>query len=145
VIAVWDQGGVTHQAEIGEIKVNLVEHEGADYEFTSPTATVSSIGNGSGNWVEMDFLGLAPINSDFEIKIKKGLDVICYPQEKYTSLHHDDRLDSRENDTARIWIDPATVEPGDYTIEIEVKYTNNEGKGSSQKHEMTITVLGPTD
>ncbi len=144
VIAVWDEGGQTHRAEIGEIKVKLAEHDGDDYEFMSSEATVSSdVSNPDefANWVDMTFLGIAPINSDFEIKIKKGLDVIYYPQEKYTSLHHDDRLDGGENDTARIWIDPATVESGDvYTIEIEVKYTNNQGKNSKQKHEMTITV-----
>ena len=141
VIAVWDQGGVTHQAEIGEIEVNLAEHTGADYEFTSSSTTVTSTDE-LANWVDMNFLGIAPINSDFEVKIKKGLDVIYYPQEKFTSLHHDDRLDVGENDTARIWIDPATVQPGDeYTIEIEVKYTNNEGEDSKQKHEMTIEVI----
>jgi hypothetical protein len=141
VIATWEEGGDTHRAEIGTIQVKLIEHDGEDYAFVSESATVSSTGDGSGNWVDMNFLGIAPINSDFDVKIKNGLDEVYYPQESYTSLHHNDRLDGQEEDIARIWIDPATVEPGTYTIEIEVKYTNNKGKDSKGKHEMTITVV----
>lgn len=140
IIAEWEQDGRFRRAEIGEIEVELRNYRGADYEFLNRPATVSSTGDGAGNWVEMDFLGIAPINSDFEVRVKKGLDEVYYPQGTYTSLHHDDRLDSGETDVARIWIDPATVAPGTYTVEIEVKYKNNRGRSSRQTHEMTITV-----
>lgn len=142
VIAAWEEGGDTHRAEIGTIKVKLIEHDGEDYAFVSESAEVSSTGNGSGNWVDMNFLGIAPINSDFDVKIKKGLGEVYYPQESYTSLHHNDRLDGQEEDIARIWIDPDSVEVGTFTIEIEVTYTNNKGKDSTGKHEMTIIVTG---
>lgn len=140
VIAEWEENGQFFRSEIGEIEVKLRKHDGDDYIFLGETATVASEGDGSGNWVEMDFLGIAPINSDFEVKVKDGIDEIYHPQVDFTSLHHNDRLDAQETDVARVWIDPALVEPGTYTIEIEVKYTNNEGKGKKNKHEMTIVV-----
>lgn len=141
VIAEWEEGDQFFRSEIGEIEVDLREHDGADYDFLSEGATVSTTGDFAG-WVEMDFLGIAPINSDLEVKIKKGVDDVYYPQGDYTSLHHNARLDGGETDVARIWIDPDTLEPGDsYTVEIEVKYENNEGKNKKEKHEMTIEVV----
>jgi hypothetical protein len=141
IIAEWTEGDQLYRSEIGEIEVELREHNGRDYDFLSEDATVSTTGEWAG-WVEMDFRGIAPINSDFEVKVKEGLDDEYYPQGNYTSLHHNARLDGGETDVARIWIDPETLEVGDtYTVEIEVKYENNEGKDKKNKHEMTLTVI----
>lgn len=140
IVAEWEEGGQFFRSEIGEIKVELREHDGDDYDFLSEDATVSTTGDFAG-WVEMDFRGIAPINSDFEVKVKKGLDDVYYPQGNYTSLHHNARLDGGETDVARIWIDPDTLESGTtLSVEIEVKYENNEGKDKKNKHEMTIKV-----
>ncbi len=141
VIALWTEDGQSYREQIGELEIRLSEHDGEDYLFLTDSATIASTGDGAGNWIEMDFLGVAPLNSDLEIKVKKGLDVVYYPQEKFTSLHHDAWLASQEEDVARIWVDPDTVEPGQYTLEIEVKYTNNEGKNSKTQHTISVTAL----
>lgn len=142
VYAHWtDAEGVQHSEKIDTISVRTSNYKGDDYELLTSQATVFSGGDGANNWVEFDFLGVSPMNNDFDITVRKGLDEVYYPQETYTSLHHDDKLDGSEEDVARVWIDPATVTPGTYEVEIEVDYIDNEGKKKSNRHDITLTVL----
>lgn len=150
ITATWTVDGESFSEDFDELEVKLAKWDGDDYAFTTDSATILSgpasaaAGDaGQSNWIEMGFLGISPLNDDFSITVKKGIDedFVYYPQNDYTSLHHNTRLDLGEEDVARIWIDPALVDPGETTIEITVEFTDNEGKKQKNKHTFDLTVL----
>ncbi len=139
VIAEWEHEGQTYRYFPGGISVRMVQHDGEPYSLLTDSATVASSGDGSANWIELDFIGLAPVTGATEVRVNGDLPVY-YPQETYTSLHHDDQLHAQENDVARVWIDPETVQPGSQTVELVVDFTDHFGRTQTKTHQLTVTV-----
>lgn len=140
IIVEWEFEGSTYRYYPGGLDFTAIDHSGADYELVGGNvATVAAEGDGSGNWVELDFHGLAPINSDIEVEVEGDLEVY-YPQETFTSLHHDARLHAGETDVARLWIDPDVAEPGEYDLKLVVSYSDVDGRSRTETHPLSITV-----
>ncbi len=140
VIASWEFEGQTYRFYPGGLNVRLVDYNGsADYELLTSSATVADIGDGRNNWVELDFLGLAPATRDLKVTVSGGVDVY-YPQETYTSLHHDSLLNGSEEDVARIWIDPDLVTAGIAQLTLTVTYEVN-GQSRTATHPFTLTIV----
>ncbi len=149
IYAQWDENGRTNSEYMGILKVRVYDYDGEDYAWaTEPAAAFAGseaevMASGpSANWIDMDFLGLSPMNEDFDVQVVSGLPegTYLYPQETFTSLHHDANLHHSEQDTARIWIDPTAIEAGEYTITVEVAYTDFEGRSKSNQHSFDLSV-----
>ncbi|MEZ5227954.1 MAG: hypothetical protein R2710_15155 [Acidimicrobiales bacterium] len=87
--------------------------DGDRFSVLTDSATVKAGPAGtadpSGNWVEIDLLGLAPVTDGIKIELETDLEPY-YPQETFTSLHHDDRLHARRAMWPLDRFDPELVE-----------------------------------
>ncbi len=121
----WSYRGEAHS---GTMRVRVHQAEAGDEPFLLLTdgARVPARGDGAHNWVSLSFLGLRPSIERFSVSVEGELP-IYYPQTSFTSLHHDAVLLEDERDVARFWIDPSTIEPGDYQLDVVVSYTINGG------------------
>ncbi|MEZ5376914.1 MAG: hypothetical protein R2733_10420 [Acidimicrobiales bacterium] len=148
LVAEWEHNGETFRFYPGGLDVRAEKFDGDRFSVLTDSATVKAGPAGTadpkGNWVEIDLLGLAPVTDGIKIELETDLEPY-YPQETFTSLHHDDRLHAQESDVARIWFDPELVEPGTYEIEMSVTWidSNPNGKNPKTKTEtfpFTLTV-----
>lgn len=121
----------------------VLQFRGAAFEgdaFAVMTEAGSAVagGDGSENWLELSYLGLAPATTDFEVSVDGDMPVYL-PQDDFTSLHHDDVLLVNETDVARIWFDPDEIEAGEYELDIVVKYSVG-GKRAKMTHPIKLTI-----
>ncbi len=131
LVAEWEVDGQTFRSSPTTMDVRSEKYKGDRFAVLTESATVSSTGDGTGNWVELDFLGLSPLTEGIRVELDTKDVLPYYPQGTFTSLHHDDRLHGDETDVARVWFDPDAVEPGTYKMKIEVTFL--EGKAGSTK------------
>ncbi len=139
IVAVWEFEGQTYRYFPGGLNVSLVDYNGDQYQLLTPSATVSATGDGAANWVELDFLGLAPMTSDLKVTVTNGPE-IYYPQDTFTSLHHDAYLNGGEEDVARFWIDPDLVDPESLNVMVNVEYTND-GTVVTESHPFVLEIV----
>lgn len=92
------------------------------------------------NWVEFAYKGLAPMTSKMQITATGPIPVY-YPQESFTSLHHDETLHAGEHDVARVWFDPELVTQGTHSVTVDITYEDARGKEKSISHDVTLNVL----
>lgn len=103
--------------------------------------TVPSTGDGARNWVELDYLGVSAVAGDFEVSLE-GVLPVHYPQDLFSSLHHDAVLNPDEIDTARMWFDPQRLEAGVYEMVVTVEYVVPGDRAvRSLTHPLTVTVI----
>ncbi len=141
VIAEWEYQGETYRYFPGGLNVRVVDFEGGeDYALLTADATVSSTGDGSSNWIELDFLGLTGEARDLQVSVSGDIE-IYHPQDTFTSLHHDAWLLADERDVARVWVDPATVNPGTHVMTIVVESTDADGESRADNYQFTINVV----
>jgi hypothetical protein len=97
--------------------VPVVQHSGAD--VVQVTEKLGPVTSGGAAWVDIQFKGLAPVVTDFKVKIVEpsGLSYEL-PQVTFTSLHGDAQLDKNESDVVRVYIDAGTLDPGSYPLSI---------------------------
>ncbi len=137
----WTQAGDGHQALMANLKFSNMKYKGDDFLILTDSVSVSSGETDTTvNWVEFGYKGLAPTNSDFSITVEGVAAEVYYPQDSFTSLHHDHVLNAGETDVARIWIDPALVAEGSSEIEVVVNYSNNSGRAQQVSHKVALTV-----
>ncbi|MFT7599524.1 MAG: hypothetical protein ACI8TP_002457 [Acidimicrobiales bacterium] len=114
-----------------------------DHPFRSITtnAIVPAEGDGSRNWVDLDYIGRSDEASNLEVTLQGELPA-NYPQNSFTSLQHDSVLHPDEIDTARVWFDPARIEPGTYEMTVNVRYFRADSTISgSMEHTVTVAVV----
>ncbi len=140
VVAEWEFEGETYRYFPGGLNLRLVDFDGEQYKLLTDDATVSSRGDGASNWVELDFLGLAPMTSDISVAIEGDVP-IYYPQETFTSLHHDARLRANERDVARFWVDPTTVSEGSEEVILVVQWLDADGQLQSDRFPFVLDIL----
>ena len=92
------------------------------------------------NWIEVGYLGLSPMNSNFAIEITADGLPIYHPQESFTSLHHDHVLNGGESDVARIFIDPTAITPGTRMLDVTISYTNVRGVAKVKTHQVELGI-----
>ncbi len=142
-VAEWDVDGQTLRSAPITLDVRSEKYKGDRFAVLTESATVSSTGDGSDNWVEIDFLGLSPLTEGIRLEFDSKDVIPYYPQGTYTSLHHDDRLHGDETDVARVWFDPATLEPGTYKMKLDVTFLEGKAGSDETKDEdfsFTLTV-----
>lgn len=141
VIAEWEYEGETYRYFPGGLNVRVVDLDSAEnYALLTADATVSSTGDGSSNWIELDFLGHSGVVRDLQISMSGDIE-IYHPQGSFTSLHHDAWLLPDERDVARVWVDPATVNPGSHVMTITVESTDDAGQSRADTYQFTINVV----
>jgi hypothetical protein len=120
VVVHWTDGPTNHA---GQLHLTFTQRttNGAPFLILTDRARVPSGGDGSRNWVELGFLGVAADLRDFMVSVEGPLPVY-YPQDVFTSLHHDAVLLADERDVARFWLDPSAITPGVYQLEIVIDY-----------------------
>lgn len=120
-----------------------IRFRGAAYEgeaFAVLTDAVDvSLADASNSWVDLNYTGLAPATTDFDVRaVGSGIE-IYHPQVDFTSLHHDAVLQVGETDTARVWLDPDVVEPGTYDVTVTIRYTMS-GRTQTLEHPLRLNV-----
>lgn len=117
------------------VKVPVVRYNGEPYELVSDQLNISEADDG---WVRVGLAGLAPQLDDVRVAVSSptGL-TIHYPQETYTSLLRDARLEDGETDEANFRLGE---EHWGQSIDIEVRvdYTLG-GEAMTRTHLVTIT------
>lgn len=135
----WDDDG-RRQSANGWIRFTNKTYSGEDFAILTEDAAVSmSPLNSDDNWVELAYKGLAPTTSDMEISVAGPFDVY-HPQNTFTSLHHDQTLHAGESDVARVWLDPDLLRAGTHSLEVDISYTDANGKKKSASHEVKLAV-----
>lgn len=123
VISWWDQD--VPQQWSTPLRFSQRNDQGEAFLLLTEQASVPAGGDGSLNWVSLEFLGLDEDLRDVTVSIEGPLPVY-YPQNTFTSLHHDSVLRADERDVARFWLDPARIESGDYELIVVVDFVVGE-------------------
>ncbi len=85
-------------------------------------ATVTASGDGTDNWVDLAYLGLADLTTNVEVSVEGDLPV-QYTSKLFSSLDHGDELVRGEIDSARIWFDPNRLGAGSHELTVTLQYT----------------------
>jgi len=129
VEATWTSDGKTKNKNY-KVKVPVAKFNGED--IAQSTDHAGSVPVGTPVWLGVDWTGIAPIVEDVQMTVSSpdGA-VITYPENTgtYTSLHYNDTLDAGETDVARFLVDASNMDPGTYTLNLELSYT----KGTDNK------------
>lgn len=135
----WDDDG-RRQSANGWIRFTNKTYNGEDFAILTEDASVSVAPlDDEDNWVELAYKGLAPTTSDMEISVSGPMDVY-HPQDRYTSLHHDQTLHAGETDVARVWLDPALLEGGSFSLTVDISYTTAQGAKKTATHGVDLLV-----
>ncbi len=134
----WTYQGTRHTGSM-QMTYEQQPDEGEAFIGVTEDARVPDRGDGSRNWVELQFLGMIDDLRDFTVSIEGPLPVY-YPQTSYTSLHHDAVLEVGESDVARFWLDPSIIEPGIYELTVVIDYTVGEGQKQQRREPLTVQV-----
>lgn len=123
------------------LELSNERYEGEDFAILTETATLtSSTELEQQNWLELEYLGLSPMNSKLQASVEAKFEAY-HPQESFTSLHFDERLLGGERDVARVWFDPASLEAGTFTATVTVSYTNTDGQAKTISHDVVVEVI----
>ena len=137
----WTDGSGDEYVEVYDITLSNVAYEGDDFAILT---TVADSGtdpeDAADNWIDLEYKGLSPTNRDMAMSISSDVPVY-YPQDTFTSLHHDEVLHAGETDVARVWFDPEQIEAGEFVLEVTVDYVDFTGKKKSVTHEVTLTIV----
>ncbi len=115
-------------------------YKGDDFAILTETATATTdVANGQANWIDLDYKGIAPTTSSMKMSITTDLPVY-YPQDSFTSLHHDEVLHSGEADVARVWFDPELITAGSYDLTVDIDYVDTNGETQTTSHVVTLNV-----
>ena len=130
----WTEDGSPRSAS-ETVKVPVVTFSGEPYELVSDEVTLSEADNG---WVRIRLAGLAPQLDDVRVAVTDptGL-TIHYPQETYTSLLRDARLENGETDEANFRLGEEHWGQS-FAVELKVDYTLG-GEAMTRTHQVTIT------
>ena len=94
-------------------------------------------------WAGIQFKGLAPVVTDFKVKIVADGGVpYLLPQGLFTSLDGDAELDKDESDIVRLYVDAATLGAGTYTTQIRTSWMFA-GVAKSMDGSVTLEVTSP--
>lgn len=130
----WTEDG-SRRSGSETVKVPVVTFNGEPYELVADEVTLSEADDG---WVRLGLAGLAPQLDDVRVVVTSptGL-TIHYPQETYTSLLRDARLEDGETDEANFRLGE---EHWGQSIELKLRvdYTLG-GEAMSRTHQVTIT------
>lgn len=133
----WDEDG-TRERATGWLRFTNKIYKGDDFAILTEAVTISLDPNApEANWVELGYKGLAPTTNDMQITVSGPMPVY-HPQEKFTSLHHDQTLHAGENDVARVWIDPELASPGTHALTVTIGYTDSTGREQRSTHEVKL-------
>lgn len=136
----WINGAGEEESANYNLELSNVAYEGDDFAILTTEAAVGTdAGNPAANWIDLGYLGLAPTNRDMVMTVDSDLPVY-YPQETFTSLHHDEILHAGETDVSRIWFDPELIESGEGVLTVMINYVDSTGTAKSVTHEVTLTV-----
>ena len=136
----WDNAAGERLTRNFDLSLTNQAYDGEDFAILTEAATIgSNVLAPEANWVDLDYRGISPTNSDIEVTIDTDL-TVHYPQETYTSLHHDEVLRSGETDVARVWFDPELVDTGSSTLVLTVDYVDTNGVAKSISHRVALTV-----
>lgn len=130
----WTEDGSTRTGT-ETVKVPVVTFSGEPYELLADEVVLSEADNG---WVRLGLAGLAPQLDDVRVTVTdpSGL-TIHYPQETYTSLLRDARLENGETDEANFRLGEEHWGQS-IAIELRVDYTLG-GEAMTRTHQVTIT------
>ncbi len=136
----WSYEGRTYQLYAGRLQLTNKKYKGDDFAILTESASVSSDPAAADkNWVEFNYKGLAPRTTNMAMTVESDLDVY-YPQQKFTSLHHDETLHSGETDVARIWLDPELLESGQQKLVVNISYRDVSGQSKTESHVIELTI-----
>lgn len=138
----WTAGGEPHSMDAGRLKLTNKKYRGDDFAILTDASTaVSGVdADPMANWIEVGYMGLSPMNSDFAIEVSAAGVPIYHPQESFTSLHHDHVLNGGESDVARIFIDPTAITPGTKLLDVTISYTDVAGVAKVTTHQVELSI-----
>lgn len=138
----WTDGGGRHSMDAGRLKLTNKRYQGDDFAILTEVSSAVSGDDADpmANWIEVGYMGLSPMNSNFAIEISADGLPIYHPQESFTSLHHDHLLNGGESDVARIFIDPTAIGPGTWMLDVTISYTNVAGVAKVKTHQVELSV-----
>ena len=136
----WDNVDGERESRDFDLSLTNQVYEGEDFAILTEAATIGSdVETPELNWVDLDYTGISPQNSGIRITVDSEF-TVHYPQDTYTSLYHDELLLSSETEVARVWFDPALVEPGTSSLVATVEYVDTNGVSKSVSHTVELTV-----
>lgn len=136
----WEFNG-RRQSATGWLRFTNKSYQGEDFAILTEELSISQNPvSPADNWVEFAYKGLAPTTADMQVTAS-GPVAVHHPQDTFTSLHHDQTLHAGETDVARVWFDPELLDPGAFTLEVVVGYTDTNGRAQKTSHEVSVTVL----
>ncbi len=131
--------GVQHSV-VETLEFSNVNYEGEDFAILTESGELTtSLDAPEGNWLELNYLGLSPVNSHLEVSVDGPLDAY-HPQGTYTGLHYDAHLHGGERDVARVWFDPATLDAGSFTLTVSIEYVDANGEAKTTSHDVVVLV-----
>lgn len=140
VSASWEYRGRRHE---GTTVIGVTTLSAADDAPLQPLvddATVAASGDGTGNWVDLSYLGVADSTTNVEITVEGELPV-QYTSKLFSSLEHGDELVRGEIDSARIWFDPSRLGDGSHHLVVTLRYTTDASTTVQEaSHPLVITV-----
>ncbi len=103
-----------------EVKAPLAAYTGGQVEQV--TDSVGSIAVGEARWVDVAFVGVAPVTLDLAAVVTGDVTIIHPGERASTSLHHDAQLDANETDIVRFYVDATDAVPGTYVLQVNTTY-----------------------
>lgn len=129
-----------YETYMGRLKFSNKKYKGDDFLILTEHAAATTTGDSSDNWIEFGYKGLSPLNTNLSVVVS-GTDLpVYYPQESFTSLHHDHVLNAGESDVARIWLDPELISTGQESLDVTVSYKDYRGESKSITHRVALEV-----
>ncbi len=136
----WDDEAGERDSREFALTLTNRAYEGEDFAILTEAAVIGSDpATPAENWIDLDYRGISPTNSSMRITVDTEL-TVHYPQETYTSLHHDELLHGGETDVARVWFDPSLVTPGTSNLIVTIDYVDTNGVSKTTSHDVELTV-----
>ncbi len=137
----WDNEAGERQSSPFKLVLTNKQYEGEDFAILTEAVSVGTdVDAPAKNWIDLDYKGLAPTNTDMQMSVSSDDMPVYHPQETFTSLHHDQVLHAGEADVARVWFDPELITAGDYTVVVNIDYVDTNGEAKSVAHKVLVTV-----
>ncbi len=138
----WTDGGERHSMDAGRLSLTNKKYKGDDFAILTEVSSAVSGDDADpmANWIEVGYMGLSPMNSNFAIEVTSDGVPIYHPQESFTSLHHDHVLNGGESDVARIFIDPTAITSGTRMLDVTISYTNLAGVAKVKTHQVVLSI-----
>lgn len=125
VEASWMEDGEREDDEFS-VQVRVARWTGDDIGWSSDDA--GSVSVGEPGWLGVAWTGIAPSLTNVQMSVSgpEGI-IIGFPEGRggrFTSLHFDSTLVRGETDVARFHVDASGLEPGTYSLRIELVYNS---------------------